>query len=110
MKGEGGESKYIARGRKNSMNENEIVKQIKEYLKTVKDCFFWKEHGGSFGAAGIPDLIVCYRGRFIAFEVKTVKGKLTVLQAITIRKIQSAGGIAAVVRSVDEARAVIAKL
>ena len=92
------------------MNENEIVRQIKEYLKTVKDCFFWKEHGGQFGAAGLPDIIVCFKGRFIAFEVKTAAGKLTVLQAVTIRKIQAAGGIAEVVRSVEEVRAVIAKI
>lgn len=91
------------------MNENEIVKQIKEYLKTVKDCFFWKEHGGQFGTAGIPDIIACIKGRFVALEVKTAEGKLTLLQAITLKQIQRAGGIAAVVRSVEEARAVIAK-
>jgi len=92
------------------MNESEIVKQVKEYLKTVKDCFFWKEHGGQFGTAGIPDIIVCFKGRFVAFEVKTAAGKLTVLQAITQKRIQAAGGIAEVVRSVAEARAVIAKI
>ena len=92
------------------MNESEIVRQIKEYLKTVKGCFFWKQHGGQFGQAGIPDIIICYKGRFIALEVKTATGKTSVLQAITLRKIQQAGGIAEVVRSVDEVRAVIAKL
>jgi hypothetical protein len=89
------------------MNEKEIVNRIKEYLKTLEGCFYWKEHGGQFGQAGIPDLIICYKGRFIAFEVKTEKGKLTVLQALTIRQIQKAGGTAAVVRSVDDARRVI---
>jgi hypothetical protein len=92
------------------MNEKEITSQIKEYLKTLKDCFFWKEHGGQFGQAGIPDLIVCYRGRFIAFEVKTEKGKLSVLQAVTIRQIQKAGGTAAVVRSVEEVKAIISQI
>ena len=92
------------------MNESEIVKQIKEYLKTLKGCFFWKEHGGQFGTAGIPDIIMCYKGRFVAFEVKNEKGKLTVLQAITIKQIQRAGGIAEVVRSVEEARTVIASI
>ena len=87
-----------------------LIKQIKEYLKTVKDCFFWKEHGGQFGQAGLPDLIVCYKGRFVAFEVKTEKGKLTTLQGLTIRQIQKAGGTAAVVRSVAEARQVIERL
>lgn len=92
------------------MNESEIVKQIKEYLKTVKGCFFWKEHGGQFGTAGIPDLIICFKGRFVALEVKTATGKTTVLQAITQKRIQEAGGIAAIVRSVDDARRVIESL
>jgi penicillin-binding protein-related factor A (putative recombinase) len=89
------------------MKEVEIVKRIKDYLKTVDGCFSWKEHGGQFGTAGIPDLIICYKGRFVAFEVKTATGKLTVLQAITLRQIEKAGGIAKVVRSVDEVRTVI---
>lgn len=29
-----------------------------------------KVHGSRFGRAGIPDVIACYRGRFIAIEVK----------------------------------------
>lgn len=92
------------------MKESDIIKQIKEYLKTVPGCFHWKEHGGQFGTAGIPDIIACVSGRFVAFEVKAAAGKLTVLQAITLRQIQAAGGIAAVVRSAHEARAVIENL
>lgn len=89
------------------MNETQLVQKIKDYLKTVKDCFYWKEHGGQYGTAGIPDIIVCYRGRFIAFECKIGSNKPTVLQAITIRRIIKAGGYALVVRSVDEVRQVI---
>ena len=91
------------------MKEAEIIAKIKEYLKTVENCFFWKEHGGQFGQAGIPDIIVCLNGRFIAFEVKTEKGKTTVLQAITLNKIRKAGGTAEVVRSVEDARRIIEK-
>ena len=92
------------------MKESEIISAVKEYLKTVEGCFFWKEHGGQFGQAGLPDLIVCLNGRFIAFEVKAEKGKTTVLQEVTLRKIRKAGGIAEVVRSVEDAKAVIKKL
>lgn len=89
------------------MKEADIVKAILKYLKTVDGCFFWKEHGGMYGTAGIPDIICCYRGRFFGFEVKTEKGQPTRLQLATIRKIKAAGGTALVVRSVDEVRAVI---
>lgn len=89
------------------MRESDIVKKILKYLKSVEGCFFWKEHGGMYGTAGIPDIICCYRGRFIGFEVKTDVGEPTKLQLSAIRKIKAAGGNALVVRSVEEARAVI---
>lgn len=92
------------------MTEASLTDKIKQYLKSVDGLFFWKEHGGQYGSSGIPDLIVCYRGRFIAFEVKSDKGKTTVLQEITIRKIIKAGGYAMVVRSVEEVRSVIEAL
>lgn len=89
------------------MREAELITKIKDYLKTIPDCFYWKEHGGQYGTAGIPDMIVCYRGRFIAFECKVGNNQATVLQAVTIRKIIKAGGYALVIRSVDEAKQVI---
>ena len=87
--------------------ESEIVKAIMKYLKTVPECFCWKEHGGMYGTAGIPDIIACIGGRFFAFEVKTTAGKPTKLQESTIRKILKSGGTAVVVRSVDEVHSAI---
>ena len=85
------------------MLEKDIVAAIKRYLATLgEDVFFWKEHGGQYGTAGIPDIIVCYKGRFIALEAKVGKNQPTRLQAATIEQIRRAGGIACVVRSVDE--------
>lgn len=87
--------------------EKHIVESIRKYLKTVPHCFFWKEHGGMYGTAGIPDIIACVKGRFLAFEVKTDTGRATALQESVIRKIKEAGGTAAVVRSADEVRRII---
>ena len=89
------------------MKESDIVRAILRYLKTVQICFFWKEHGGMYGTAGIPDIIACIDGRFYGFEVKTDEGTPTKLQLSTIRKINAAGGIAQVVRSVEDVKAVI---
>ena len=47
------------------MNEAALIQKIRKYLATVPECFFWKEHGGQYGTAGIPDIIVCHKGRFI---------------------------------------------
>ena len=89
------------------MKENDIVKAILKYLKTVPHCFAWKEHGGMYGTAGIPDIIACINGKFYAFEVKTAIGKTTALQDATIRKIKNCGGHAYVVRSVDEVKFIL---
>lgn len=89
------------------MKELDIVRAIMRYLKTVPNCFCWKEHGGMYGTAGIPDIIACIDGRFYGFEVKTERGKPTKLQEAAIRKILAAGGTALVVRSVDEVRAAL---
>ena len=74
------------------MLERDIVAAILRLLKKAPECFAWKEHGGMYGTAGIPDIIACYRGRFLAFEVKTPTGKLTKLQENTIQKINAAKG------------------
>lgn len=92
------------------MSESELIKKIKAYLKTVDACFYWKEHGGQYGTAGIPDIIVCYKGRFIGMEAKVGNNKPTPLQEYTIKSIVSAGGIASVVRSVDDVRKVMERM
>lgn len=89
------------------MKESDIVKRIKDYLKTVPRCFFFKEHGGQYGTAGIPDIIACIDGHFYGFEVKTEIGRPTKLQEVTIEKINEAGGTAAIVRSVDDVKSFI---
>lgn len=89
-------------------SESTIVRRIMKWLKNQPDCFCWKEHGGMYGTAGIPDIICCINGRFVAFEVKNAVGKTTVLQEMDIKSIQNAGGIAAVVRSLDEVQTVVA--
>ena len=89
------------------LKESDIVRAILKYLKTVPDCFCWKEHVGMYGTAGIPDIICCYRGKFVAFEVKTKIGKTTALQDSVINKIQKCGGKAAVVRSVENVKAAL---
>lgn len=89
------------------MLEKDIVNKIMKYLKSVPNCFAWKEHGGMYGTAGIPDIIACINGVFYAFEVKNDKGKTTALQQATIRKINNCGGHAFVVRSVEEIKDIL---
>lgn len=78
------------------MLEKQVVKKIMDalgdyYPKSV----LFKIHGGPFQAAGIPDIIGCINGRFIAVEVK-LPGKektLTLIQQVTIKKLAKSGAI-----------------
>lgn len=55
------------------------------------------------GKAGSPDIIACSPGGyFVAIECKSQKGKTTELQKEFLEKVTSLGGLALVVRSVDE--------
>lgn len=46
---------------------------------------------------GTPDLLMCYKGYFIAWELKTSNGKVSALQQYNIIAIQEADGTARVV-------------
>lgn len=89
------------------MKEKTITNQILKYLKTEPECFAFKEHGGIYGVSGLPDIICCYKGKFMSFEVKTPQGKLSKLQEITIKRINEAGGIAVKVTSLQEVKDVL---
>ena len=92
------------------MLEKDIVAAIKRYLSTLgDDVFFWKEHGGPYGVSGVPDIICCYRGRFLGLEAKLPGGRLTALQKRALERINRAGGIARRVESVDDVKAIIAQ-
>lgn len=90
------------------MLEKDVVLAIKRYLHSLGDAvFYWKEHGGPFGTNGVPDIICCYKGRFLGMECKLPGGVLTELQKRAIDKINKAGGIARRVESVADAMDII---
>lgn len=56
---------------------------------------------GVIGKSGVPDVICCCGGVFLAIECKAGKGKVTPLQAVHIRDIRAAGGLAIVVNETN---------
>ena len=93
------------------MLERDIVTAIKRYLASLgSDVFFWKEHGSVYGTNGVPDIICCYKGRFLGLECKLPGGRLTELQKRAIEKINRAGGVACRVESVEDVKRVIARV
>ena len=91
----------------NSLKEKTITNQILKYLKSEPECFAFKEHGGLYGVSGLPDIICCYKGKFMAFEVKTPQGKLSKLQEIAIKRINESGGMAFKVTSLQEVKDIL---
>src|SRR4051812_35297147 len=69
------------------------------------DIYIFKEHGGRY-SHGVPDLVGCYEGTFIGLEVKVPghENRVTKLQQSNLDRIEKAGGIAAVVSSLKQAR------
>jgi len=82
------------------MNESTLTRQI---LAALRDRGGWwfKTHGSAYQMAGVPDIIGCYKGRFIAFEVKIPGGefKLSKRQRFILSRIDYNGGYSNVVSS-----------
>ena len=76
--------------------EKKVKNAVVALLKRHNAYYFYPIAGG-FGSAGIPDIIACYMGRFVAIECKAGKGKTTALQDRNIAQIRDAGGFAIVV-------------
>lgn len=66
-----------------------------------------KFHGTKATRVGVPDHLICYRGQFVAMEMKAPGGEATPIQAHEIQKIIAAGGRADVVDSVEKAEAIL---
>ena len=96
--------------KKKKIKKKIINNKFLKYLKNQPCCFAFKEFGGLYGTAGIPDVLCCYNGKFVAFEVKTPNGKLSKLQEIILQKIQNANGIACKVTSLDEVKEILKNL
>ena len=74
------------------MSEKQYENKIKKFLASLPHCYFFKVWGGGFQKAGIPDIIACINGRFVAIEVKAAAGKPSPLQTHNIQLINDAKG------------------
>ena len=54
------------------------------------------------GKAGVPDITLLYKGKFIGLEIKTEKGKQSLLQEFAQTKIEASGGYYFIVKSLQE--------
>lgn len=85
--------------------ESAITAEIQRYLGKLPDWWGFKVQGGGSQMIGVPDIVGCYRGLFVGFEVKRpVVGKISALQAHRIEQIKAAKGHAFVVYGVEDVK------
>jgi len=91
-----------------STPEGRVKKKIKDYLKEIGAWYYMPVSNG-MGRVGCPDILVCYQGRFMAFEVKAPgkRGNTTANQDREIADIIRANGLALVVDDVEQVKEAI---
>ena len=77
--------------------EGKVKKKVKALLDEHGVYYFMPATAG-YGRSGVPDIVACYKGKFIGIECKAGKGVPTALQLRELRFIEEAGGISMVVR------------
>lgn len=81
--------------------EAEITESIRNMLRNL-GVFHWKNFSGPMQhPKGISDILGIWKGRFLAIEVKTEKGRVTDHQKEFLRHVNQSGGLGFVARSVD---------
>lgn len=81
--------------------EYRIVQNIKKLIRS-RGGWCVKVHGGPYQDAGTPDILACYKGRFISVEVKTSRGVVRSEQKVTQRAITGSGGYALITHLIGD--------
>lgn len=93
------------------MVEKDLQTQCLKYVKKLQTNGYpiiaINQHGSAFSSRGVPDLLICAKGKFIAVELKVGNNKPTPLQADYLERIRCAGGITHVIRDFERFKEVI---
>jgi len=83
-----------------STPESKVKAGVRKLLDTLGIYHFMPPANG-FGRAGIPDIIACMDGHFVAIECKAGKGKTTALQDRELNNILNHGGTVFIARETN---------
>lgn len=81
--------------------EKTFENQIKAFLNTLPNTWYFKYWAGPYSKSGIPDIIACVNGHFVGLEVKAPNGHASELQKRNVKLIQDANGKAYIVYPKD---------
>jgi hypothetical protein len=84
--------------------EGRIKKQIRDWLREQGAYVFSPVQQG-FGQQSL-DLLVCWRGDFVAIEVKAPGNKPTKRQELIADQIKAAGGITVLAYTLDDVKSI----
>ena len=76
--------------------EAKVKKQVKKILDDIGAYHFSPMMAG-YGKSGVPDIIACYKGKFIGIECKAGKNTPTLLQIRNMDEIKRNNGLAIVI-------------
>lgn len=80
--------------------EKTFEKKVRSWLE-ARGAWVLKTISEGRQEAGVPDLLICYKGQFVALELKSETGAVRPLQEYKIKQINDAGGLAMIVRPSD---------
>lgn len=86
--------------------EGKLKAELKWLLQT-RNGFYSMVSGGAYGKNGDPDMVICYRGRYIAVEAKTDVGRQSKWQMIREGQVKAAGGIYVLARKKEDLEEVL---
>jgi len=76
--------------------EKKVKQKVCAKLKELGAYYFYASTGG-YGASGVPDIVACYKGKFIGIECKANGNKATALQQKHLREISMQQGISLII-------------
>ena len=81
----------------------------KDAIKLIESLggYVIKTHVSAYQSQGEPDLVCCYKGYFVAFELKIPGNKPSELQKLKMNKIQRAGGTAIAAYSLKDIEVIL---
>lgn len=79
------------------MKESNFSREVTRFLEN-KGAIVNNQTGSMFSKVGVSDLLVCYKGYFIALELKTGNYTADPLQISYLQKVRQAGGFGLILR------------
>lgn len=82
------------------MEEKRFQTKLIKFLEAM-GAFVTKYNANGLSKTGVPDILYCYKGHYVALEVKKEKGKRSDIQQWNINEIRKAGGQAFIIAPQD---------